>query len=98
MQTSARAPAGTGYVACEVTPLRICDAQPTRWDTVAIGTQFRLKSRPGDNGDFAVVDDPNLGNATGSDTRRFLASERPNFCFTNSIKVDPDQSIDPVYC
>ncbi|WP_046863570.1 pilus assembly protein TadG-related protein [Microvirga massiliensis] len=97
MQTRARATAGTGYVACEVTPLRICDSQPTRWDEVAIGTQFKLKSRPGVNGDFAVVDDPNLPNPNGSDTARFLASETPNFCFTNNVKVDPGQSTSAVY-
>ncbi|WP_262272219.1 TadE/TadG family type IV pilus assembly protein [Microvirga yunnanensis] len=96
MQTSAMSTAGIGYIACDVTPLRICSSNPAEWDdTDRIGRQFKLKGRSGVAGDFSVVDAPN--DPSGNTTAAFLAAPHPNFCYTNGVTVDPGQSTSAVY-
>ncbi|WP_445503561.1 TadE/TadG family type IV pilus assembly protein [Microvirga sp. G4-2] len=94
--TAGRAVAGTTYVACEVTPLRICFSNPTEFNP-PIGTQFLLRANGSglnQNGDFAIVDPPNDTN--GSRRAINLGSPKPNFCFSNGNTVTPGNAVSQV--
>jgi Putative Flp pilus-assembly TadE/G-like len=95
-ETRAFATAGTLYVACELTPLRICFSPPDDF-TATKGQQFILRQNgngSGVNGDFAIVDPPNQTN--GNATTVNLASPSPNFCFISANTVTPGNKVSQV--
>ncbi len=93
--TTARASAGSQYVACNVQPLMMCNPYEGSGGQLSAadrGRLFRLKQKTGNGqyfpGDFGLLDPPNM--APGSDpVAQNLAASSPNFCYTADVTVTP---------
>ncbi|MBW7850738.1 MAG: hypothetical protein H3C38_09605 [Rhodospirillales bacterium] len=89
--TAARAVAGAIQVACDVTPLMLCNPNdPADFDPDR-GDMFLLKGEGGNvkygPGTFGLLDPPGYTSSGADLTRRLLASTDPNFCFVNGVSV-----------
>jgi Flp pilus assembly protein TadG len=96
MQTSARATAGTEYVACAVQPLFMC--LPPEGVNLDPGMMIRVRQSPGSAwgpGNFGLLQPPNeeKDNAAKINQRitRNLARSDPPICFVNALR--PTQGI-----
>jgi hypothetical protein len=89
-RSNAIAVAGSSMVACNVTPLMMCESVDP--DILQPGVMFELK---GDSqlgpGAFALIDPAGMTSSGANLTLRLLASTAPNFCYVNDVSVATGQ-------
>ncbi|WP_168166136.1 pilus assembly protein TadG-related protein [Bosea sp. PAMC 26642] len=80
-----KATAESQYYACDVTPLMMCQRDPARFvASASSGRQYLLRNAATmADGSLVTFDAPGDGNGTTTPQR--LASNRPAFCYTNTI-------------
>jgi hypothetical protein len=97
---SARSVAGASEVACQVSPLMLCNPSEPAPFSATRGQMFRLKAHSGNPsygpGIFGLLDPPNVNTSGSNLTRDLLASNTPKFCYVDGVSVRTGEAAGPV--
>jgi Flp pilus assembly protein TadG len=95
-QASAKAIAGSTFVACNVQPLMLCNPNEPNDFSPAVGTLFGFTQQGGGGGfspgDFSLLDPGGSTHSGAKDIRNLLSENNPEFCYVDSVSPRPGQA------